>query len=158
MPREARAKLENSCYHIITRGNQKQTVFHENHDYEKFMGILLKYKKRYKFKVYSFCLMPNHVHLIIQVVKPNSLGNIMKCINLSYAVYFNAKYNKVGHLWQGRYKSKIIGGGKYLLECVNYTEANPVRAMLTKTINDYPWSSFSLRMQDNKLIDDLPQY
>jgi len=108
MPRSARITIQNGCYHIITRGNQKQTIFIKDEDYQKYLYFLKKYKKRYKFKLYGFCLMPNHVHLVMEVDNPDKLSKVMHGINLSYAIYFNYKYKKVEHLWQDRFISKII--------------------------------------------------
>ncbi len=153
MPRETRITTENGCYHIITRGNQKQLVFLDTKDYDKYLGILSKYKTKYRFKLYCFCLMPNHVHLIMEVKEPTLLSKIMKCLNLSYTIYFNSKYEKVGHLWQDRFKSKIIEKDAYFLECINYIEANPVRASLTEDIEEYTWSSYNLRQKENSLLD-----
>lgn len=155
MPRTARITLENGCYHIITRGNQKQSVFIDSQDYEKYLHIVTKYKKRYKFKLYCFCLMPNHVHLIIEVKNPSMLNKIMRGLNLSYTLYFNSKYEKVGHLWQDRFKSKIIEKDAYLLECINYIELNPLRASLASNIEKYPWSSYNFRMINNGILDNL---
>jgi putative transposase len=155
MPRLARITLKNACYHIITRGNQKQTVFEDSQDYEKYLSILTKYKKKYKFKLFCFCLMPNHVHLIIEVKEPVMLSKIMKCLNLSYTLYFNAKYKKVGHLWQDRFKSKIIEKDAYLLECIDYIEANPVRVSLVTHLSRYPWSSYNFRITHKDILDNL---
>jgi putative transposase len=155
MPRPRRITAENACYHIITRGNQKQSVFMDTRDYERYLSILSKYKKKFEFKLYCFCLMPNHVHLIIEVTVPSVLSKIMKCLNLSYTLYFNAKYEKVGHLWQDRFKSRLIGKDAYLLECINYIEANPARAALASDISKYPWSSHHLRDTNNNLLDSL---
>jgi len=155
MPRKARVIVEKGCYHIITRGNQKQSVFLDKEDYQKYIYLLFKYKKRYKFKLFCFCLMPSHVHLIIEVELPAVLKKILHGLNLSYTLYFNFKYTKVGHLWQDRYKSKLIQKDSYLLGCINYIEANPLRASLVLNINDYPWSSYSLREQDSHILDDL---
>jgi len=155
MPRSARVITENGCYHIITRGNQRQTVFKEVEDYEKYLFVLTRYKKEYKFKLYCFCLMPNHVHLLIEVDKPFLLNKIMSGINLSYTRYFNFKYEKVGHLWQDRYKSKIIEKDAYLLECISYIEANPIRSSLARYAADYKWSSYKLRESKNGFIDSL---
>ena len=155
MPRTARVTIENGCYHIITRGNQKQSVFAEPQDYEEYLHILTKCKKRYKFKLYCFCLMPNHVHLIIEVKEPRKLSKIMKVLNLSYTLYFNSKYKKVGHLWQDRFKSRIVEKDAYLLECINYIETNPVRASLVSHINEYPWNSYIFRVENNNILDNL---
>jgi putative transposase len=155
MPRVARVTIENACYHIITRGNQKQSVFLEPQDYEKYLYLLTKYKRRYKFKLYCFCLMPNHVHLIIEVQDPFKLNKIMKSLNLTYTLYYNSKYKKVGHLWQDRFKSKIIEKDAYLLECINYIEANPLRAFLVSDISSYRWSSYVFRVAGNNFLDSL---
>jgi len=153
MPREARVTMEKACYHIITRGNQKQTVFKEPADYQKYLLLLTRYKKRRGFKVYCFCLMPNHIHLIVDVDKSGDLNKIMHGLNLSYALYFNLKYGKVGHVWQDRFKSRVIVKDAYLLECIKYIESNPVRASLVSSINDYPWSSWNFK--EGKILDSL---
>jgi putative transposase len=85
--------------------------------------------------------MPNHIHLLIEVKHPSMLNKIMRSINLAYTLHYNYKYNKVGHLWQDRYKSKLIEKDSYLLECIKYIEANPLRATLVTNIDQYPWCS-----------------
>lgn len=155
MPRIARIVIEKAYYHIITRGNQKQIVFVDVNDYEKYLLLLKKYKRRFGFKLYGFCLMPNHVHLVIQVKNPIELNKIMRGINLSYTLYFNFRHKKVGHLWQDRFKSKIIEKDPYFIECINYIENNPIRASLTDRPEDYFWSSFRFRISDSTLIDTL---
>jgi putative transposase len=155
MPRTARVTIENGCYHIITRGNQKQKVFTERADYEKYLTLLTRYKRKYRFRLYCYCLMPNHVHLIVEVGNGFTLNKIFGSLNLSYTLYFNLKYGKVGHLWQDRFKSKIIEKNTYLIECMNYIESNPVRASLSSRINEYPWSSYNLHSNSNDLLDNL---
>lgn len=154
MPRLARITIDNGCYHVITRGNQKQSVFLDKEDHEKYLTLLSKYKKRYKFKLYCFCLMPNHVHLIIEVQAPVMLNKILHGLDLSYTLYFNYKYNKVGHLWQDRFKSRLIQRDAYLLECINYIETNPIRASLVSQIKEYPWSSYAFRDTNNEILDN----
>lgn len=155
MPRRARVTMKNACYHIITRGNQKQSVFLDPSDYNVYLSILTKSKKQHKFQLYCFCLMPNHIHLIIGVKDPVKLNKIMRSLNLSYTLYFNFKYKKVGHLWQDRFKSRIIDKDSYFLECINYIEANPVRASLVSHISEYPWSSYNSRGTNNNILDNL---
>ena len=99
--------------------------------------------------------MPNHVHLIIKIQEGAQLNKIMLGLNLSYTLYYNFKYKTVGHLWQGRFKSKIIERDSYLIECINYVEANPVRANLTRESGNYPWSGYSLRHKENNLLDEF---
>ncbi len=155
MPRASRVTMDNAVYHIITRGNQKQTVFADALDYSKYLSILTTYKKRYQFKLYCFCLMPNHVHLIIEVEDSFTLNKIMRGINLSYTLHFNFKHKKVGHLWQDRFKSKIIERDSYLVECMNYIETNPIRASLVSNLSEYKWSSYNFRITNNPILDKL---
>jgi putative transposase len=97
--------------------------------------------------------MPNHIHLIIEVDNPKDLNKIMRGLNLSYTLYFNSKYKKVGHLWQDRFKSRIIERDAYLIECIGYIENNPIRAGLASSIDRYPWSSYSFK--ENTILDSL---
>lgn len=156
MPRMARLLLKNSCYHIITRGNQKQNVFLEEAGYKRYFKILTKYTKHFKAKLYSFCLMPNHIHLLLEPEVPEKLTKLMQGLNLSYTLYFNRKYNKVGHLWQDRFISKIVTKDKYLLDCISYIETNPIRANMITHLQDYAWSSYNLRLkQDYDIISEI---
>ncbi|MFH1888481.1 MAG: transposase [Candidatus Omnitrophota bacterium] len=145
MTRGPRLIIPNVCYHIIQRGNQKQKIFLEDVDFNKYLEILVHYKRKYHFKLYAYCLMPNHIHLIIEVKKINDLGKLMQGIDLTYTIWFNKKYNKVGHLWQGRFKNMIIQKDQYLVDCLNYIEYNPVRADLTSSPLGYEWSSWKSR-------------
>ncbi|MFH0739280.1 MAG: transposase [Candidatus Omnitrophota bacterium] len=156
MPRIARITVENGCYHIITRGNQKQLVFMKPEDYEKYLTILKCYKKRYAFKLYAFCLMPNHVHLLAEINNQDMLRRTMQGLNLSYTLYFNFKYNKVGHLWQDRFRSKIIQKDNYFLRCVDYIETNPLRANLVSNLSVYLWSSYCFRLANSNILEELP--
>jgi len=102
MPTGPRLLLANACYHIITRGNQRQQVFLEERDYKAYLLSLRRYKKRYGFLLYGFCLMPNHIHLVGEPKELKGLAKFMQGLTRSYTAYFNRKYKKVGHLWQGR--------------------------------------------------------
>jgi len=90
--------------------------------------------------------MPNHVHLLGQLVNPAFLSKFMHGLNRTYTLYFNNKYGEVGHLWQGRYKSKVIAKDKYLLDCINYIESNPIRSGLTDGLLEYTWNSYRGRV------------
>ena len=96
MPRKARLLLKGVCYHIINRGNQKQNIFLEDLDYEKYLEILRHYKRKYRFKLYAYCLMPNHIHLILEVKDNNDLAKAMHGITLTYAIWFNKNINRWG--------------------------------------------------------------
>ncbi len=143
MPRQARLIIDNACYHIITRGNQKQTVFKDYDDFNAYLELLSKYKKRYDSKIYGWCLMNNHIHLVIESDK---LSKVMHGINLSYAQYFSYKYRTIGHFWQDRYKSFVIQKDEYIINCITYIEYNPVRAKIVSRPEDYTWSSYTTRI------------
>jgi putative transposase len=155
MPRSSRLILDNASYHLMARGNQKQNTFIQDEDFNKYLELLKHYKSKYYFKLYGYCLMPNHVHLIVELKKSTVLGKIMQGLSLAYTIWFNKKYNKVGHLWQGRYKSKLIQKDKYMLDCIEYVELNPIRSSIGKSPFDYSWSSWKERMgyKENNLLD-----
>lgn len=157
MGRQSRVLLDNGIYHVMTRGNRKQDVFLEKLDYLKYLEILSHYKNKHRFKLYAYCLMPNHIHLVLQVESGITLSLSMRDLNRSYANWFNEKYNKVGHLWQDRYRCKLIEKDRYMLECLEYVEFNPIRANLCKTLIEYPFTSWQERYghKKNKLIDSL---
>lgn len=155
MPRGARILLKNVCYHIINRGNQKQNIFVENTDFEKYLQLLKYYKKKYSCKVFGYCLMPNHIHIMLEPKQPADLSRFMQCLTQSYTIWFNHKYKKVGHLWQERFKSKLIQKDNYFLDCLYYIETNSVRAGLVSSPINYRWSSYKERALNSKggLID-----
>ncbi len=159
MPIGPRLILKNACYHIMTRGNQKQKIFLDEQDCHVYINRLKKYKLKHHFLLYSFCLIPNHVHLIGESQESTGMSKFMHGLNLSYTAYFNNKYKKVGHLWQGRFKSKAIVKDNYLLDCMQYIELNPVRAKLVKHALDYPWSSYKQRIfaeaTNRSIVDGL---
>jgi putative transposase len=97
-----RLVMENACYHLIVRGNQKQNVFRSEDDYLAYLALLKRFKRKYKFRLYAYCLMPNHVHLLGELEIPAFLSKFMHGLNRTYTLYFNNKYEEVGHLWQGK--------------------------------------------------------
>ena len=150
MPRGPRIFLDNVCYHIINRGNQKERVFLEESDFVKYLQLLKHYKKKYTFKLFGYCLMPNHIHLILQPKRPQSLSRFMQGITQTYTAWFNKKYKKTGHLWQGRFKSMVIQKDDYFVECIYYVEMNPIRKGLVLSPIEYIWSSYRDRVFGNK--------
>jgi putative transposase len=140
MARKPRIEFEGAFYHVITRGNQRQKVFKDKDDFLKYLEILSNYKIRYKYFLYAFVLMNNHLHLLIET-QEILLSKILQGINQSYTTYFNRKYKTVGHLFQGRYKAILCDRDEYLLSLVKYIHSNPVRAKIVKTPDEYQWSS-----------------
>lgn len=159
MGRIKRVFQENCCNHLITRGNQKQAVFKCDDDYNMYLNLLKKYKRKYDVRIYAYCLMPNHVHLLGEFHSKSDLSNFMHDLDRTYVIYFNEKYKKVGHLWQGTYVSKLICKDGYLFDCITYIEFNPVRANLVRNPSDYPWSSCKARTQNKSdpILDPLPE-
>jgi REP element-mobilizing transposase RayT len=140
MPRKPRIEFEGAFYHVITRGNQKRKIFRAPADYQKYLQILTYYKARYHCSIYAFVIMSNHVHILVET-KDTPLSKIFQGINQSYTVYFNRKYDTVGHLFQGRYKAILCDRENYLLSLLKYIHYNPVRARIVERLSDYRWSS-----------------
>jgi REP-associated tyrosine transposase len=140
MSRKPRIEFEGAFYHVITRGNQRQKVFKDKDDFLKYLEILSNYKTRYKYFLYAYTLLNNHIHLLAET-QEIPLSKILQGINQSYTTYFNRKYKTVGHLFQGRYKAILCDKDEYLLSLVKYIHLNSVRAKIVKSPDEYQWSS-----------------
>ena len=150
-----RVYYEKTTYHIISRGNNRRRILESDDDKKRFLGTVTKQKERYRFKLYGFVLMNNHIHMVIEARAIPSISKIMQSILLSYSRTYRGRYNYVGHLWQGRFISKSIEGDQYILDCLEYIHNNPVRALLTKTAQDYFWSSARFyHGLENKVIEE----
>ena len=141
MGRKKRINLA-GFYHIINRGVEGRDVFLEKEDFIKFLEICEEYSKVFGFEIYSFCLMKNHYHLLIKTID-NNISQIMKHINMKYTIYFNKKYNRIGPLWQGRFKSFYVADGNYLSSLIKYIEFNPLKANIACKIGEYPFAMSS---------------
>ena len=140
MPRNKRVWFPGATYHIMSRGNRKERIFLNDHDYRTYLKIHYETMKKYNYYIYSYCLMPNHVHL--QLRADVEIWKIMRAVNYWYARYFNSKYDYVGHLFQGRYKSKLIKNNSYMLQISRYIHRNPLEAEIVNSIEKYQWSSY----------------
>ena len=129
MARKPRVQFPSAFYHVIARGNQRQDIFLSDEDYKNYLGFAAHYHERYDFTLYAYVLMTNHLHMLIEIGKTN-LSKIMQVLQFRYSRYFNDKYGKVGHLFQGRYKAILCQKDAYLLELVRYLHLNPVRARI----------------------------
>jgi len=156
MPIRPRVLIDQVAYHVIVRGNQRQKTFKQKEDYLKYLKLIKKYKNKYRARIYAYCLMTNHIHLLIDPEDKNNLKKIMHGVSMSYSKYFNYKYRKCGHLWQTRYKNYAIQKDQYLINCATYIELNPVRAMICQRPEDYPWSSYKGRTlgATDEILDD----
>lgn len=142
MPRRPRILVDGGYYHIVTRGNDRRKLFRYRQDYKYFLEIIKKYLDKFQVSILNYCLMPNHIHLLIQAQKSQDIPKLMQAVLQVYASYFRKKYNSVGFIFQNRYKSCLIDSDSYLLECGRYIERNPLRAKITDNLLNYPWSSF----------------
>ena len=139
MPRTARIIGNSGYYHIIARGIGKQILFEEDADCLYFLRTVKKYQKEEGYSVIAFCLMENHFHLLLKI--DDRMDRVMKKLLTSYAFYFNSKYERLGHLFQDRYKSKPIENDAYLLCAVRYIHNNPAKAEICPAAK-YRWSSW----------------
>ena len=143
MPRCGRVVLPNYPHHVVQRGHNKQVVFAADTDYRYYLSTLKQFKDVYGVKVYGFCLMTNHVHLILQPGEAvDGLGQLMKRLAGRQTRFMNRNKSRTGTLWEGRYKSSPIETDSYLLACRRYVELNPVRARMTADPAGYKWSSY----------------
>ncbi|MDY6826843.1 MAG: transposase [Bacillota bacterium] len=141
MPRTAREKSSTGIYHVVLRGINKQIIFHDEQDYKKYLKTLLTFKKISEYKIFAYCLMSNHIHLLIKEGS-EEIGIVFRRIGASFVSWYNWKYNRSGHLFQDRYRSETVENDKYFLTVLRYIHQNPVKAGITDQIHLYPWSSY----------------
>ena len=161
MPRLSRIVLPDRPHHIIQRGHNKQTVFLSDDDYGYYLENLNDWKQTLGCKIYAYCLMTNHVHLIIDPgPKVSNLALLMKRVSGRQTRYVNRRHQRTGTLWEGRYKSSPIETDTYLLACCRYIELNPVRAHLVSRPEQYRWSSYpsKIGLAEWRGLDQDPCY
>ena len=139
MPRKPRVE-HIGFHHIINRGVARGNIFLKDDDFKKFLEILQETRERYDFIIHSFCLMSNHYHLLIET-KSENLSLIARQINSKYAQYFNKEYERVGPLWQGRFKNSFVYDESYLYILLRYIEQKPLKAKIAQATGEYKWSS-----------------
>jgi len=132
---------QSACYHVIDRGHNREAVFKDAEDCGSFLRLLGRYAKRFSWRLYHYCLMTNHFHLLLRLEDGRRLSGLMAGLLRSYVHYFNRRHGFVGHLWQGRFKSPAVEAERYLLSCGRYIERNPVEAGIVEEPWACPWSS-----------------
>lgn len=150
MPRQLRVFSNSKVYHIILKGIDNQNIFYDDEDRIVFLENISKSKEKFKYKVYAYCLMDNHVHLVIQV-DDKFLSKAMQSLTIRYVYYFNKKYDREGPLVRNRFKSKQIENQSYFLEVCRYIHRNPEKANIEKTQN-YMWSSYLEYIEEEKIV------
>ncbi len=151
MPRKAREKSSTGIYHIMVRGINRQCIFEDEEDHIKFLQVLEKYKEICRYEIYAYCLMGNHVHLLLKT-REEPLEQIMRRLCACYVYWYNTKYDRVGNLFQDRFKSEPIEDEAYFLTVLRYIHQNPLKAGLVKEIKSYKWSSYNEYLDKEKLV------
>ncbi len=143
MPRMPRVKGENLIFHIIQRGNERKNIFRDDIDKHRYLEIFTEKFEEDYLELYGYCLMDNHVHLLLKVFD-SDISNFMKKVNVSYVMYFNNRHKRYGNLFQNRFKSEIVNDDSYLLQASKYIHNNPVKAGMVSSPEEYKWSSYGV--------------
>lgn len=142
MPRIARYLLNTSFFHVMVQGINKEEIFKEAEDKEKYMNIIDKYKEIYNITLLAYCVMKNHTHLLIHCESTENLSIFMHRVNAAYAKYYNINHDRVGYVFRDRFLSEPINDERYLYTCINYIHLNPIEAEIVEKIEDYKYSSY----------------
>jgi len=140
MPRKYRITHAGK-YHVVNRGVERRNIFLDSDDYDKFLDLLHEVKGKYNIIIHSFCLMTNHYHILLETQDEN-ISDVMKYLNSNYSIYFNKRYKRTGHLWQGRFHSDYLYDDKHFWYVAKYIEKNPIKAHMVKKVECYKYQSF----------------
>lgn len=151
MPRQARYESPTGYYHIMMRGNNREKIFSKDEQKLYFLDCLKKQEEDALIDIVSYCLMDNHVHIVLKA-EINDLSKAIKSTNSRYAMKFNYFGERIGHVFQDRYKSEIISDEKYLLQVIRYIHNNPVKANMVKSHGEYKWSSYNDYIKESLII------
>ena len=161
MARLPRIDIEGALYYVTSRGVHEEAIFKADEDYHKYLELLDNYKTQYGFKLFAFVLLPHHLHLLIELKEGVSISAIMHDVTPTYTKYFNGRYGRKGHLFQGRFRAVLVEKEPYVARLTRYIHLNPERVGLVKELKDYPYSSYSLYISvktpagDDSMIPDL---
>ena len=154
MPRTQRQKSDSGIYHVMVRGINHQQIFEDDEDNLKMLECLQKCKAADEYKLYAYCLMSNHLHLLIEA-KNDSLSLILKQIGTRFVYWYNWKYQRSGHLFQDRFKSEPVESDAYFLTVLRYIHLNPVSAKLCSNPSDYRYSSYRTYLNNTDDLVDI---
>jgi len=149
MGRAWRIEFDGAFYHVMSRGNEGRNIFFCDDDRQGFLGAVCEISERFEIDIFAFVLMDNHYHLLIRTRRAN-LSKAMQWLGVTYTRRFNNKHSRIGHLFQGRFKSIIVQNDIYLMQLSCYIHRNPLRAGAVNRLARYPWSSYPVYAYGNK--------
>ena len=153
MPRTARLIVPDVAVHVVQRGHDRADCFFQEADYHAYLDALREYAMKFDCRVHAYCLMTNHVHLLLTPAEPTSCAQLIKHVAQRYSKRLNARRGRTGTLWEGRFHSGVVATEHYALACYRYIDLNPVRAGLAKHPAEYRWSSY--RANSYSRLDDF---
>ena len=159
MPRIARKYITVPFFHLMTQGINKEYIFENNKDKEMYEKLILRYKEEFDVDILAYCIMDNHVHILIRIKSTENMSRFMHIVNTQYATYYNKKYNRTGYVFKNRYKSQMIHSIEHLYKCIEYIHNNPIKAGICENKNQYRFSSFTKLYQSmqTKVIEFLEE-
>lgn len=143
MPRKARKYIKAQFYHIMCQGIKKENIFNAESDSQKYLFLINKYKEEFFINIVAYCIMPNHIHLLLHSHDINLISKFMHKINLIYAINYNDIYKRVGYVFRDRFRMEEITDIKYLSACISYIHNNPVKANICHSPSEYKYSSYN---------------
>lgn len=153
MPRTERIKSKSGYYHVMLRGIDRQTIFFDRKDYDKFRSVFNLYRSKYCIKLQAWCMLPNHVHLLIRDPS-DSISTFFRIFGTSFVYWYNAKYRRIGHLFQDRFRSEPIEDPSYLLNAIRYIHMNPVKDKICTHPEAYEYSSYRYYFSSGRYAAD----
>ena len=142
MPRIVRNLICGQYLHIMSQGINREYILKYDNDKEKYLKLMERYSMKFEVNVIAYCIMSNHVHILVKSTNINNISNFMRMINGNYAMYYNKKYDRVGFVFRSRFKSKVIMSEKSLIRCIKYIHMNPVKAKIVENEEEYKYSSY----------------
>ena len=160
MPRTARVVVPDMALHVRQRGHNRGACFFKDEDFATYLRMLAYFSRQHACTVHAYCLMPNHVHLLVTPRETQSCALMMKSLGQLYTQHVNRAFDRTGSLWEGRFRSCPVSSDRYALACYRYIELNPVRAGMVARAWDYRWSSYHANAEgkSDRLIEPHPAY
>ena len=167
MPRTSRKSYEKKqFFHVMVQGIDREFIFNTNEEKEVYKKLMIKYANKMHIKIVAYCIMDNHVHILVQIKEISELSKYMQCVNTSYAIYYNKKKKRVGYVYRNRYQVQVIQNVKHLKNAIIYIHNNPLKAKICESADEYAFSSYQQwaeKLKDNtsndiSLFTDLQEY